>query len=880
MSTVTKFFVLGVLLNMASTMAQGQHAYVEQAVLDRLHTSTSHDLLPIVVQLSDVVDVQALKSRMVAEGVPVSERPRMVMQALKSKALATQPAVLNAATNSGLPYTDVRTLWIVNAISLKAVPELVQLLASMPEVDYIGLDRPLQAEVKPLKGALSQSKSSGGAEPGLKVIAAHELWQLGYTGHGRMALVFDTGVSPHHPSFKDRFLPNFMPLGSTWLAWFSDEPVDKVSQHGTHVSGIILGLDAAQADTIGVAFGASFIASDLVLDIGIDPYPWTYIDFFEAFQWALNPDGDESTSHDVPDVINNSWSGGVPNEVFLDCSPIVSAYFDAIEAAGIANVFAAGNNGPFPETIPSPGNTNTGLVNAFSVGAVDGNDMSLPIADFSSRGPSLCEGEGSLKIKPEVSAPGVNVRSSVHNNSYEYFGGTSMAAPHVSGAVLLLKEAFPFLSGEELLLALYNTAIDLGDPGEDNTYGMGIINVKAAFDYLSSLHTPEPPASKDIDLRLVSIDFPNTGFVCTPSQITPVPISANVENTGQVAVGNFSISYRINAGAVTTSHFTEVWLNPGEETTVALSPVQLENEPGSKELHVFIDLLPDEYDVFNNNAVHRWEQLPNYPEGQTDLIDDFENGLEQWTVINPDNRRGWDTAFVMQIDGSMGYAALMNLADYQNAWSEEDALISHRFITTPESFDLRFDYFYRRMSGSPSSQDTLKVYALSACGNERHLLWKRGGSQLWTVPVNGFNSLPANAGDWQSVLLNFDASEYPEADWSEGMFISFVTLNRQGNNVLIDNVQIGQGLFTQGLQPALELSVQPNPANDQVQFNWRSSEQMAELSFIAIDGRLIKRVKAYAKNAWVDTGTLTPGLYLVHIIADDGRKGTVKLVKH
>ena len=71
-----------------------------------------------------------------------------------------------------------------------------------------------------------------------------------------------------------------------------------------------------------------------------------------------------------------------------------------------------------------------------------------------------------------------------------------MAAPHVSGAVLLLKEAFPYLSGEELLMALYLTAVDLGDPGEDNTYGMGLIDVDAAFQYLANSNLPIDPLNQ------------------------------------------------------------------------------------------------------------------------------------------------------------------------------------------------------------------------------------------------------------------------------------------------------------------------------------------------------------------------------------------------
>ncbi|MCB0564096.1 MAG: S8 family serine peptidase, partial [Phaeodactylibacter sp.] len=77
-----------------------------------------------------------------------------------------------------------------------------------------------------------------------------------------------------------------------------------------------------------------------------------------------------------------------------------------------------------------------------------------------------------------------SIRSCLAGGGYASWDGTSMAAPHVTGAVLLLKEAFPYLPGEELMLALYFSCTDLGAPGEDNNYGMGLINVPAAYQYL------------------------------------------------------------------------------------------------------------------------------------------------------------------------------------------------------------------------------------------------------------------------------------------------------------------------------------------------------------------------------------------------------------
>ena len=133
---------------------------------------------------------------------------------------------------------------------------------------------------------------------------------------------------------------------------------------------------------------------------------------------------------------------------------------NTIEAAGIANVFSGGNFGPSNTTISSPQRINTSDVNTFSVGSVNGNtSFPYPISSFSSRGPKQCPGSGSLAIHPEVVAPGQNVRSAWGKDGYNSISGTSMAAPHVSGACLLLKEAFHGFR-EEILRALYQTATD------------------------------------------------------------------------------------------------------------------------------------------------------------------------------------------------------------------------------------------------------------------------------------------------------------------------------------------------------------------------------------------------------------------------------------
>jgi len=321
------------------------------------------------------------------------------------------------------------------------------------------------------------------------------MWMLGYTGQGRLVCNIDNGVAGSHPAlnYKWRGANGYTPQES-WL-----DTTDPNSQfphdedgHGTHTMGTICGRSSTGPDTVGVAIGAQWIAARAIVDGG---------NVALAFQWAADPDGNPNTIEDVPDAISNSWyvpGGG--------CPPTYYALIDNCEAAGAAVVFAAGNAGPGPQTVEVPANRITTPFNCFSVGAIDGNNNNYPIAGFSSRGPSQCDGQ---TIKPEVVAPGVNVRSSVPSGGYGYLSGTSMACPHVAGAVALLRQVNPNASVDTIKWALMQSARDLGGQGEDNNYGYGIINIKSAMALI-------PP----IDAPYV---FPNAVYVQEPNDNFPDP---------------------------------------------------------------------------------------------------------------------------------------------------------------------------------------------------------------------------------------------------------------------------------------------------------------------------------------------------------------------
>lgn len=482
------------------------------------------------ILLNDQVDVMSEKVRFDQTGVSLSDRTAQLLPALQEKARTTQAPLLQFLNNSDqVTLESIKPYWITNMIYVEGTQQLMATLSRRNDVAF--LEAVLESSIiEYTESAVAAPAEVDGKERGLAAINAHKLWQMGYTGYGQVALILDTGTAYDHPALRNNYRGLYFDKTETYNG-IGDDPSD-CHGHGTHVAGTICGLNRMANDTIGVAFNAHWIAGPVNLYGGC---PET-VSPFDNFQWALDPDGNPATITDMPASINNSWGSNSSN--CINNGGLANA-LNALEAVGVAVIWAAGNSGSSASTITTQGNINNGLVNSFSIGALNGNNGNFPIAGFSSRGPSTCGNMGSILIKPEVSAPGVDVRSAYPGGSYRFLSGTSMASPHVAGAITLLKEAFPELTGEQFKLALYFSAVDLGEPGEDNTYGMGMIDLLRAFNYLVDQgHTPVDPI-KTTDALIV--DFDAGSLNCNDNTAWSVIF----ENGGTAALTSLDINYRI-----------------------------------------------------------------------------------------------------------------------------------------------------------------------------------------------------------------------------------------------------------------------------------------------------------------------------------------------
>lgn len=437
------------------------------------------EFLVMLEEQADLVGAELLPSK--------HAKGQFVYQQLTRTAERSQKQLLAFLVSNGIEH---RSFWIANMVWVRAGVETMQQLASRSDVKRL-VANPAVRQVPPLSSPVNGAQQAAGIEWNLVKVRASEVWSAGFTGQGVVVAGQDTGYQWSHPALKNSYRGwdgvqanhNYSwhdaihpPYNGGICGTNSLFPCDDHG-HGTHTMGTIVG-DDGLGNQIGMAPGARWIGCRN-MDRGIGT-PATYA---ECYQWFLAPtdlNGDNPRPDLAPDIINNSWS--CPTSEGCTDPNVLLNVVENVRLAGIMTVHAASNLGSSCSTVNSP----AAIYDAsFSIGATDSNDN---IASFSSRGPVAVD--GSYRMKPDVSAPGVSVRSSIPTTmgTYGYLSGTSMASPHVAGLAALMISHQPDLQGQvdqiERLITRNTvprtTAQNCGGrPGSqvpNNTYGWGRID--------------------------------------------------------------------------------------------------------------------------------------------------------------------------------------------------------------------------------------------------------------------------------------------------------------------------------------------------------------------------------------------------------------------
>lgn len=441
--------------------------------------SAPADVIVILKEKADLTRAAQMRSKNV--------KGAFVVDALKAVAHRTQADLIDVLRSRGVEY---KSFYILNAVVVSgASPALIEEIAKRDEVAKIVRD-PIIREKGIVTRVQGTSLEARGVGANIASTGAELVWAMGIKGADIVVAGQDTGVDWTHPALINHYRGS-SPKGVSHEASWHDSirvnfsgktnrcgmdlaaPCDD-NGHGTHTVGTIVGHDGAE-NIIGMAPESKWIACRN-MDSGFGK-PSTYI---ECYEWFLAPNDDSNLA---PHVINNSW--GCPSEEGCTGSEI-KPVLEALYAAGIMNVVSAGNSGPGCSSI----NDQPASISDFSFSVGAHNHRNNTIATFSSRGPSTLDG----KVGPDITAPGVSIRSSVPGGKYEelFWSGTSMAGPHVAGAVALLWSAQPKLVGDidQTVEILRSTAIPTesvqscggvdGDLIPNNTFGYGRLNVEAA----------------------------------------------------------------------------------------------------------------------------------------------------------------------------------------------------------------------------------------------------------------------------------------------------------------------------------------------------------------------------------------------------------------
>ncbi|MBD3373302.1 MAG: S8 family serine peptidase [Candidatus Coatesbacteria bacterium] len=522
--TVTLLLILAV-----GALALAPEAKLTEFLQGYLATTPEGELLPCYITLNTQLD--RATAAQLSYGRSKEEARVAVVDWLKATAAAEQAGLLDylQASRATGEVGDYQPFWLSNFVFAELSEAAIMEIAERPEVVritrgsdgeglWIGLGFPSEETAEPV----TMYENGREIAWGVTQVNADDVWALGYTGDGVSVVVGDTGQRYTHHDLYSHYDAS---ISYDYSDDDSDPYFHSGESHGTHCAGSV-GSDGTAGTQAGVAPDYTYGAHRLYMMMTYTGELSVWNSWQGAVNWGVDVVSNSLGWTDYGNPDRPTWRTNAQNAI----------------AAGVTLVIAAGNEGPGAQTLRCPGD----VPEVITVGATNSSDV---IASFSSRGPSTEYGD--TVIKPDVSAPGVGIKSCYTSSDTAYddgWNGTSMATPHVAGAVALLLEADPTLTPAQLKLILEDTAIDLGDPGKDNAYGSGRIDALAAVQSLG----PIPAGLSLISLEITNDD--NGDGKIDPGE--SIELEVTVENTGDIAAENAAGTLFTTDGNITISDDT------------------------------------------------------------------------------------------------------------------------------------------------------------------------------------------------------------------------------------------------------------------------------------------------------------------------------------
>jgi PGF-pre-PGF domain-containing protein len=551
-------------------------------------SNNSEDMIRVIVIMKEQYRAPEVK---VQSHVDQKQHRMDTVNSLKQKSGQSQHNLISVLQGKGADkMKNARPLWIVNAITFEATPDVIEELVNRDDVAQVIPDFEVHLLEDSVVVADVEVLTTTTIAWGVEKINAPQVWDLIYNGiningTGVNVSIIDTGINYTHPDLADNYL-----FGIDYVNNDND-PMDD-DGHGTHVAGTVAGTGVDGTKT-GVAPGSKLFGVKVLNESGSG----SYIDVIDGVQWSID---------NGADIVSLSLGG--PHD-----SSMTTMVNNAI-AAGVLPVIAAGNDGPGVSTIECLGDE----FYATTVGSTDSSDT---IAPSSSRGPVTWIGD--TYIKPDVTAPGVNIISTYYHGGYATASGTSMATPHVSGAAALILQAYPDMTPLEVRQLLEDTAVDLGDAGKDNTYGSGRIDVfKALFPQVSTITiTPDPTninstinaTINDARHNISYADFYIDADTANATLLTA--IDGNFNETSENVTGIIDItnlSDGIHAVTIRTNNSLDIWNNQTNTSFTVDTTAPTSNTPSNTEFSanttasfdkwILTDLHPGYYWVLRNET--------------------------------------------------------------------------------------------------------------------------------------------------------------------------------------------------------------------------------------------------------------------------------------